>query len=307
MNIPTNWDSESWLEQLNESKSKEERDLLNKLVFENTVKIISEGCYCSYSGKKVSMNLSNDILSRSKIYQNRIDIANSDNIYSSPNIYVVEMDCLECAHQIQIDNNEVCVLNNASPHYPGGSVIYGPGAQEEYLCKCSNYYQGLFQYGINDEIYKKYVCQMAGQRYPLDMNYGGCYVPEVTVFRGTAEQGYRLIDRPWKTNIIAVPALYSPDIYMDVQGKGRLRERDKVITLNKIRTIFNIARINNQRNLVLTAWGCGAYLNPPEEIAILFRTVLIEEGYAKFFKKISFSIINTNENYRIFHSILHGL
>ena len=198
-------------------------------------------------------------------------------------------------------------LNNASPRYPGGSVLYGPGAQEEYLCKCSNYFQGLFQFGINDEIYKKYVCQMAEQRYPLDMNYGGCYVPGVTVFRGTAKQGYRLIDDPWETNIIAVPALSNPNTYIDAQGKDRLRESDIVITLNKIRTIFNIARINNQRNLVLTAWGCGAYQNPAEEIAILFRTVLIEEGYAKYFNRIIFSIMNTNENYRIFYSILNCL
>lgn len=307
MNALTNWDSENWLEKFNESKSKEERDLLNKLVFENTVKVVSEGCYSSYSGKKVYLDLSNDILSGSKIYQDRIEIANSDNTYNSPNIYVVEMDCLECARQIQISNDEVCVLNNASPRYPGGSVMYGPGAQEEYLCKCSNYYQGLFQYGINDEIYKKYVSQMAMQRYPLDINYGGCYVPEITIFRGTAEQGYRLIDKPWKINIIAVPALSDPDIHIDVQGKCRLRESDKVITLNKIRTIFNIARINNQCNLVLTAWGCGAYRNPPEEIAILFREVLIEEGYAKSFERIFFSIINTNENYRIFYSILNCL
>ncbi len=177
MNILTSWDSENWLKKFNKSKSKKERDLLNKLVFENTVKIVSEGCYCSCSGKKVSMNLSNDIFSRSKIFQNRIDIANSDNSDSSPNIFVVEMDCLECAHQIQIIDKDVCVLNNASPRYPGGSVIYESGAQEEYLCKCSNYHQGLFQFGINDDIYIKYVCQMAIQRYPLDMNYGGCYVP----------------------------------------------------------------------------------------------------------------------------------
>lgn len=103
MNMLTNWDSKNWLEEFSNSKSKEERNLLNKLVFENTVKIISEGCYRSYSGKKVSINLSNDILLRSKIYQNRIDIANSDNRYSPPNIYVVDMDCLECAHQIQIN------------------------------------------------------------------------------------------------------------------------------------------------------------------------------------------------------------
>lgn len=52
MNMLTNWDSKNWLEEFSNSKSKEERNLLNKLVFENTVKIISEGCYRSYSGKK---------------------------------------------------------------------------------------------------------------------------------------------------------------------------------------------------------------------------------------------------------------
>ena len=43
MNTLMNWDSENWLEKFNESESKEERDLLNKLVFEKNVEIELSG------------------------------------------------------------------------------------------------------------------------------------------------------------------------------------------------------------------------------------------------------------------------
>lgn len=299
MNLIPKWDNKRWLKRYSMAKSLQERNLLNKEVFENTVDIVNQKMYHSFSGKVVSLDISDRISSGSSLYDTEIMISRIIGPTKEPLISVVQMDCLECAHTIFEEYGEVCVLNNASSRYPGGSVIYGPGAQEEYLCKCSNYYQGLFKFGISDKIYGQYVSGMSAVRYPLDENFGGCYVPNVTVFRDSLEYGYRLIDIPWSINIIAVPAIPNPKLRCIPHNDMFLSDIDISISLDKIRTIFKIAILQKQQNLVLTAWGCGAYGNPPKDIATLFRQVLIEEEYQMYFDNIVFAIArasNSKEN-----------
>lgn len=43
------------------------------------------------------------------------------------------------------------------------------------------------------------------------------------------------------------------------------------ITINKIKTIFDIAYKNQNDAIVLSAFGCGAFCNPPGHIAELFK------------------------------------
>ncbi len=43
--------------------------------------------------------------------------------------------------------------------------------------------------------------------------------------------------------------------------------------------------------MVLTAFGCGAFLNPPETVAKIYKRV-IENKFQGVFKKITFAVIN---------------
>ena len=63
-------------------------------------------------------------------------------------------------------------------------------------------------------------------------------------------------------------------------------------TLNKIRTIFNIAIDQEVDNLILGALGCGAFKNPPKHVAELFQQVLSEPPYRGRFNRIVFAIFN---------------
>ena len=78
------------------------------------------------------------------------------------------------------------------------------------------------------------------------------------------------------------------------------------ITLNKIRTIFRIGLLYGHDSLVLGAFGCGAYKNPPEEIAKLFHEVMEEPEFKDRYKLITFSIIedhnSRNSNLEAFKS-----
>ena len=60
----------------------------------------------------------------------------------------------------------------------------------------------------------------------------------------------------------------------------------------KIRTILNVAIENRQEYLVLSAFGCGAYHNPPSDIASMFHDILSQEPYNHAFKHIVFAIID---------------
>ena len=53
-----------------------------------------------------------------------------------------------------------------------------------------------------------------------------------------------------------------------------------------------IAHAHDHDALVLSAFGCGAFGNPPSDIARLFAEVLGEPEFAQAFKGISFAIID---------------
>ena len=62
-------------------------------------------------------------------------------------------------------------------------------------------------------------------------------------------------------------------------------------TENKIRTILRIAIVNNQKRLVLGAFGCGAFGNPPKHIAELFFNILYEDEFLNRFRSVDFAIL----------------
>ena len=61
--------------------------------------------------------------------------------------------------------------------------------------------------------------------------------------------------------------------------------------------ILKSAIANGKRNLILGAWGCGVFKNPPDVNARIFRECLDE--YSTFFDNIIFAIPD-NTNYEIF-------
>lgn len=49
---------------------------------------------------------------------------------------------------------------------------------------------------------------------------------------------------------------------------------------------------NGQRTLVLSAFGCGAFRNPPRHMAELFREELSSPEFRSAFHRIVFAILN---------------
>ncbi len=69
--------------------------------------------------------------------------------------------------------------------------------------------------------------------------------------------------------------------------------------IRKIRIMLSIAADKGYKNLVLGAWGCGAFGNKPEDVSRYFKTVIVDEGYGKFFDEVCFAIYGSEDGKNI--------
>jgi len=222
----------------------------------------------------------------SKVYKSPLHFEKID-YCKNTKIQVLNEDVLLTASRLR--NKKPAILNLANGSFPGGGVESGSSSQEEYLCRCSSYYLSLSK---------------CSTQYPLEDDFGGVYTENVTVFRGPEEEKYPLLKEPFVVNMIAVPAISNPTIQ-----NGKLSPADNRRTINKIKTIFNLALDNHQKFLILGAFGCGVFNNPPLIIANLFNDVLNMKVYKNAFDLIVFSIKEDNNsprggNYKPFKVVL---
>ena len=168
-------------------------------------------------------------------------------------------------------------------------VEYGSGAQEENLCRRSNLILSLYQFS-HARIYEYPDLGLikAKEQYPMDVRFGGVYSGTVAFFRGPESQGSMLEDKMYNIPVISVAAISGPQIMSD----GMINSVEAEITLDKMRTIFRIGLDNGHDSLVLSAFGCGAFANPPAHIAKLFHQVMEEDEFRNWYRLIVFAILD---------------
>lgn len=84
---------------------------------------------------------------------------------------------------------------------------------------------------------------------------------------------------------------------------------DRVLTKDKMRLCLRMAAIKGHTMLVLGAIGCGAFRNPPREIANCWLEVLSETEFAGgWFKEIWFAVYDKRKegNFEIFNDVFDG-
>jgi len=288
------WDSRSYTKLFSQAVRKGDYYQLNALrvsVFSDTVEHIKRERYLDQRGKTVPLPLDRRLAKESELYTKKLEETSSLGLET--HITVVNADCLAIAQEEQ---NNPLVLNMANPHTPGGGVEVGSGAQEEHLFRSSNYLLSL--YSFHEGLAKKYSVPKSKESYPLHKAYGAVYSPEVTVFRGREEDGYPLLDRPYKASFIAIAAIHSPPLPKNKEGLYDMKEEDRLLTKEKIRTLFKVAKKHNHQTLILSALGCGAFCNPPDQIARLFREVMQESPYKSAFAKIIFAIKDDHNTHK---------
>ena len=204
--------------------------------------------------------------------------------------------CLEgtsfaCAKRFADGKDNIAVLNFANPFEPGGGVCRGSRAQEECLCRCSNLYNTI----RTPEMEASYYDHHNADRHNYLFSDRIIYSPRIVVFKD--DSTYERLSDPFIVDVITCAAPYN--VF------GNDIELLKSTYRKRLTNIFEVASENDVDVLILGAFGCGVFHNPPELMANAF-TELIEQEYYKYFKTICFPLIKSgiSRNFEIFEQIL---
>ncbi|KAF3481441.1 uncharacterized protein GIQ15_04200 [Arthroderma uncinatum] len=240
--------------------------------------------------------------------------------FSKTAIRVLNADTLDtaiglanCAQYVTVrDKKPVCVLNMANAYQAGGGWKNGALAQEETLC---------YRTSLSFTLKLRY--------YPLD-DTQAIYSPTVLVIRKSIDDGHGLLslNKPEKlpvVSVVSVAALCEPKLSVQrvpVPNSSTTRAKeifsnpdDRDMTKDKIRMVLRAAAFNGHRRLVLGALGCGAFLNPREEVADCFAEVFREREFSGgWWESVIFAVMddlgegeNGDGNYGVFYRKLHGM
>lgn len=204
---------------------------------------------------------------------------------------------------------KTAVLNFASATNPGGGVIKGSSAQEESICRCSSLYLSLSEKAMWDGFYAPH----RAAKDPIH-NDDCIYTPDVVVFKSDTATPELLPESEWyKVDVItcAAPNLRErPGNSMnpgDGNSPARLTDRDLIaIHEKRLRRVLDIAASYENEVVILGAFGCGAFLNPPRVVARAMKTVVKERRHD--FKAIEFAVYcppRDDSNYKVFERIMN--
>lgn len=183
-------------------------------------------------------------------------------------VLIENTDTLSMARRfINLSSSEerTAVLNMASELKPCGGVENGARSQEEYIARCSN-----LRLALNEKFY------------PVD-KHALLYSPEITIFK---DADYNLCPE-FKCAVISCAAIRHPKLL----PSGAYHDSQHLLMEQKVRAILNVAVHHKVSNLVLGAFGCGAFGNPPRTVAHIFKQLLIDQNYLGHFKRVGFAIL----------------
>lgn len=184
---------------------------------------------------------------------------------------------LSCVGELKVENEDCLVVGRrlldqglspmihilADHRFPGGDVKMGSGAQEESLFRRTNLCRALKQtdfYPINAD--EAVVCLSA------------------TVFKSPEISNCEMLSSPFHLDFCACPGLQNPKL---AEGLAFFPEQEQTLR-KKIRLILQAAYRCRNDSVVLGPLGCGAWRNPPEQVARIMREEVVP--YMHVFKVV---------------------
>eukprot|EP00041_Stephanoeca_diplocostata_P030444 m.921626 g.921626 ORF g.921626 m.921626 type:complete len:395 (-) comp23757_c0_seq36:2977-4161(-) len=191
--------------------------------------------------------------------------------YPTTTLCVAHVDTVSAAVALGADTG---ILNFANAHCPGGRYSHGGRAQEEDLCR------------LLPELYPALkACEASMYPIPPDtalITYSVQAVRQVGTYAKCLSQG---------TYTVITAAM--PCGVADRRPKGGWAESAWADTvLERIRSVLYAAAHAKCSNLVLGAFGCGAFGNPPAPVAALFRHELQSHQFRGLFACVVFAVLD---------------
>ena len=270
------------------------RKELNVDIFRDTTEHIKIGCFRTPQGRTIDFCLK-ELSEKSECLHDALPPVNASDVEGGTELIVENCDCLKAAGRLVSEGLNPALLNFASGGHPGGGVETGARAQEETICRRSTLSYSI--YGFDSSYAERYGYPYhAGNNYSLkNLNSSLIYSPGVTVFKEGTE--CTLMEDPFKIAVITCAALNLNGKYeLKLDESGNMPAKAKEITTNKVRNIFRVALMHGHDSMVLGAFGCGAFRNPPEEMAAIFHNVLDESEFKNKFRLVTFAIIDDHNS-----------
>jgi len=171
-------------------------------------------------------------------------------------------------------------LNFASAKNPGGGFLNGAIAQEEALAASSGLYRSL----IRHETY--YSANRAFRK--MKYTDHAIYSPDVVFFR---DSEFTLLPVPVTASVLTLPAVNMGQVIQ----KGEDINDAKIAMKNRMRLALAIFAKQQNRHLILGAYGCGVFRNDPIDVARWWKELLEDECYGRFFEQIVFAILGNSK------------
>ena len=190
-----------------------------------------------------------------------------------PQIKFVNQDIVERAKEIADghQSDRVALLDPASSCKAGGGAYWGAGALEEHLCRAS-------------DLYPRLQCL----KYPLRK---AVALLEVRFFRDTEANGYNFLPNYTTLGVIVAAALNG---HRDgvLERTGEMTSTARADMQQRGFDLVAVAEANFD-HVVLTAWGCGAFQLPAEEVATMLRRAL----QGSTLRSVTFAIIRDHNSF----------
>lgn len=276
-------------------------------ILEETLQILDAGHY-EVNGKEVKLRLSKERMEASHVLLpadvqdicrrelTKVTIPGECQIGCvKQDSYVAAIELMKDRQNAERQSKPVLVLNFANPVNIGGGVYKGAKAQEEDLCRRSSLLRSLeTQHSLRYYSYNRKLHTHIGSDAMI-------FSPEVEIFR---DEHSGLMD---ETVIVAVLTCAAPMISYGLEGMSEAEYRG--MFYNRIVGVLKCAAYFGYEDLVLGAWGCGAFGNDAAIASDLFNRAIKELNWGglkadELFRRIVFAVRSRGEesyNYKEFN------
>ena len=188
----------------------------------------------------------------------------------------------------------IAVHNFASATNPGGGARKGSRAQEEALCRCST----LF-FALETEENRRRFYEFHRQRHDTRYTDACLYTPGIVVCKSDDDMPSLLPEAKWLTvDVLTCAAPNLRHIALRDEEIAAIHER-------RGRHLLAIAAASGADIVILGAFGCGAFQNPPAIVAGAYQKILPE--FRGQFREVAFAVYcppRDQRNYETFRRVL---